>query len=372
MRNNAGAAEAQNSGGRVVIRLPRNWCGGKAKRFALGLPATAENLAYGAQLASRINSDYALGQFDATLARYKPQPKAEADAAYILGAYELWERYCDYKSPKWKAKTRHYYQVTLARHIAKMPQDWANPLAIRSWLLANTSEGVATRCLNSLQTVINWAIRCRLVAAQANPFDRMGRDLGSAQKAAPANALSQIETAAVIAAFANHPLHSAYTPFVEFLFLSGCRPSEAVGLRWQQVAKDCRSVEFNRSIVRVDGQAIENRLSKNNRSRIFPCSEPLTALLLSLDRPTNQNSLVFGRAGQPLNYEAFAKRPWPSVVYPVLGRKSTPYSARDTFITDQIAKGKPPALVAKWVDNSIAMIEAKYLDVSAIHTIRPD
>jgi integrase len=374
MRSNSGSAEAQDLNGRVIVRLPRNWFGGKPKRFALQLPATGENMAYGAQIATRINSDYALGQFDESLARYKPK-SAAIEPVESLTVSDLWNRYCTYKSPKWKAKTKDYYASILGRHVANMPQDWTKPLAIRGWLLQHTSDGMTVRILNTMQSIVSWAIRCRLIPAQQNPFEQMGKDIGDSQQSAPANALSPEEVRKVLDAFYSSAAWSHYGPYLDFLLFTGCRPSEAVGLCWEQITTDCRSITFNRSIVRIQGKIIKNALSKTNRSREFPCSNNLTDFLLALKSSvpaaTKGNALVFG-GGKPIDYEHFSRTAWKRLVDPVLGRPSTPYSCRDTFITDQIAKGKPPAVVAKWVDNSIAMIENKYLDVSAIRTIRPE
>jgi integrase len=49
-----------------------------------------------------------------------------------------------------------------------------------------------------------------------------------------------------------------------------------------------------------------------------------------------------------------------------VGRNTTPYSCRDTFITEQIAKGTPVAIVARWVDNSPEIIDKRYFDISAV------
>jgi integrase len=76
--------------------------------------------------------------------------------------------------------------------------------------------------------------------------------------------------------------------------------------------------------------------------------------------------------GQYFNYDTFYSRAWKTLAEKVTGLKTTPYSTRDTFITRQIEKGKPIAIIAKWVDNSTAIIEKNYLDTAAILSIRPD
>ncbi len=372
MRRNAGIAEARSCRGRVLIRLPRNWYEGKLKNISLGLPESAANMAFAANIANQINSDYALGQFDRSLARYKPQSVSMAAPAPVkITISELWEKYCQYKHPSWKIKTIDYYR-RLGIYVAKMPQEWEQPLAIREWLLTNTTRDIAVRVLKTLQTVLTWAIRCRLIPEQRNPYERMGADLqGKKQPPPPANAFSATEVTQILHTFTHCDRWSYYAPFVHFLFLTGCRPSEAVGLTWPQIAPDFSTIRFDRSVVKVQAKYEINQLSKTNRSRLFPCGGPLVALLTELKASAADDLVFQPPAGGYIDYEHLAHKPWARLVLPIAKRSTTPYSCRDTFITNEIALGKPAAIIAKWVDNSIQMIERKYLDIDRISSVKP-
>ncbi len=372
MRRNAGIAEARASKGRVLIRLPRNWYDGRLKNISLGLPESSANMAFAANIANQINSDYALGQFDRSLTRYKPQSVSLAEPVAVkFTVSELWEKYCQYKYPSWKIKTIDYYR-RLGIYVAKMPQQWEQPLNIREWLLANTTRDIAVRVLKTLQTVLTWAIRCRLIPEQRNPYERMGTDLqGKKQPPPPANAFSETEVAEIIHTFTHCDQWAYYAPFVRFLFLTGCRPSEAVGLTWPQIAPDFSTIRFDRSVVKVDRQYVINHLSKTNRSRLFPCGGPLVALLIELKAKASGDLVFQQPTGGYIDYEHLAHKPWLRLVLPIAKRSTTPYSCRDTFITNQIALGKPAAIIAKWVDNSIQMIERKYLDIDRISSVKP-
>jgi integrase len=368
LRRNSGIAEARSSRGRVLIRLPRNWYDGQLKNISLGLPDSAANIAFGANIANQINSDYSLGQFDRSLAKYKPKSVSLAEPVVVsLTVSDLWEKYCQYKATSWKVKTIDYYR-RLGVYVDRMPDRWENPLAIREWLLANTTQNIAARVLKTLQTVLDWAIRCRLISEQRNPYMGMGAELlGKRQPPPPANAFSVAEVAQILHTFSHSERWSYYAPFVHFLLLTGCRPSEAVGLTWGQIATDFSTIRFDRSVVKVDRKYEINHLSKTNRSRLFPCSRDLVILLAEL-QPAAQGELVFpSPAGKYLDYEHLAHRPWVTLVFPIVQRHTTPYSCRDTFITNEIALGKPAAIIAKWVDNSIKMIEGKYLDIDVIN-----
>ncbi|MBW4484936.1 MAG: hypothetical protein KME14_20565 [Tildeniella torsiva UHER 1998/13D] len=160
---------------------------------------------------------------------------------------------------------------------------------------------------------------------------------------------------------------------MEFLFLTGCHPSEAVGLRWKNVADDCDSVRFVGSITTSGrGKQIEVEGSKNNKKRTFPCSNRLRKLL-TLIRPVkiDPEALVFpAHRGGSINYNNFYNNAWEKVAEP-LQPESTPYSCRDKFITIQILKRVPESVIAQWCDTSVAVIQKHYADFLKMRDLRP-
>ena len=58
-----------------------------------------------------------------------------------------------------------------------------------------------------------------------------------------------------------------YAPFVKFLFWTGCRPCEPIGLRWDSVADDCSKVHFYESIVEVSGKKERREETKTSVRR---------------------------------------------------------------------------------------------------------
>jgi integrase len=373
MRSNSRAAEAKVKNGRIIIRLPRNWFAGKQKEFSLGIPSNPENLTYGRSIATQINADHRLGKFDTSLAKYRAQPEQPAEPLAVLTLPQLWGKYCEYKAPRWKAKTAHYNVMAIGHWIGQLPDPWSDALASRSFLLRSTTNGMAVRVLASIETCLDWAMRIGILEQQRNPYRRMGSDLKSkTDRVAGANAFSQTEQERLIQAFYNHPLWYCYGAFVKFLFLTGCRPSEAVGLDWEQVASDFSTIRFDRSVVRIGTNLHKNKLSKTNRSRIFYCNERLATFLSQLFSTRTQSGAVFLVRGHRVNYDTLSSRPWKTLSLEITGRDSTPYSARDTFISHQTESGKPIALIAQWVDNSTGMIEKKYLDTSVTQSIKPD
>lgn len=353
--------------------MPRSWFDGKQKNLALGIPATHENLAHGNAIAIQMNMDYLHGTFDFSMGKYKqkPQTVAPQQETVDLTIKELWGKYCDYKQPRWKASSTHYNRVIVGLWIDKITCDWRDSLSVRAFLLAATTEGITVRVLCSIETCLEWSMRIGLLPALRNPYKKMGSDL-KVGGLSVANALTAQEQYLVIDAFYAHPVWVHYARFVEFLFLTGCRPSEAVGLNWSQINADCSQICFDRSVVRIGKEWHQNKLSKTNRARIFYCNDRLKQLLADIHAEGKGKGAVFLVRGQYIDYGVFSRRPWKTIAFPILGRSSTPYSTRDTFITRQTEAGKPIAIIAKWVDNSTGMIEQKYLDTNATQSIKPD
>lgn len=356
---------------RLWLQFPRAWFDGDQKNKSLKLADTKENRAYAAELIRQMEWDYPRGEFDPTLRKYFKKPEVEKPADLTLA--ELWGKYCQYKATDRKPATIHYLVNGIGSHIRSCPYQRVDlSLEIRGWLLGRTSPEMARRVIKSLVTVINWGKQHKLIIDRPNPFKGMAADIKIDPSESAPNALNQAEKKSVLTAFDNSHYYAFYAPLVRFWLLTGCRPSEGIGLEWEQISTDCLRIKFDRSIIHIAGKPVRNKKSKTNRNRTFPCQEELQQLLLSQKQRRTKQSLVFpSPAGHPIDYSNFSARAWDKVVDPILDRPSTPYSCRDTFITEQIARGVPIALIAQWVDNSTEMIEKYYLDTSAISEIRP-
>jgi integrase len=357
--------------GRVRLRFPRTWYGGEQIFFSLGLPDNKNNRLYAETLAREIEWDRLKGNFDPSFAKYT-QVTSEPQPSLTLA--QLWAEYCQYKSKSLKPSSMHYLVNAIGVHVNRCPHKSIDKaLEVRTWLLKHTTAGMTRRVLSSLATVTKWGIKHQKVSTIHNPFIGMAEEIRIEKEATHANAFNAEERDHIIAAFEQSQNYRHYAPLVKFWFMTGCRPSEGIGLEWAQIDRDCSKILFDRSIVKIGKTTVKNRLSKNNRKRTFPCQQALQDFLLERRAGRNPKiDLVFpSKEGKPIDYMNFSSRAWNKIVDPIIDRHTTPYSCRDTFITDQIGKNVSPAIIAKWVDNSVEMIEKHYLDVSAISHIKP-
>jgi integrase len=367
-----GSISVVNVRGRLKLRFPRPWFDGEQKYLALEIPDDAGNRIIAQQRAQDIQIEYQKGLFDWELKKYRPQhSKPVQERKLTLSG--LWGRYCAYKAHKLKPKTLHYWVNTIGIHIDRCPhQNLDRALAIRDWLLESTTPNMTSRTLAALSTAVDWGIKHQAIAAAGNPFTGMSADIAVEKSEPRPNAFAASEKQRTIESFQTNPYYRHYADIVRFWFLTGCRPSEGIGLEWVQINDDCTKIRFDRSIVKIGSEVVKNKKSKTNKVRTFTCQPELRELLLDLKKRRSVNTLVFpAPSGIPIDYGNFAQRGWVKVVKPILGRDSTPYSCRDTFITEQLAANRPIAIVAKWVDNSPQIIQSRYLDMLAIEDITP-
>lgn len=296
-----------------------------------------------------------------------------------MSIQELWEEYLEYLKPIRKPTSLYHLEANISDKIKLCPfKSPDQALEIRSWLLNQTTESMAKRVLTQLNACCDWAIKRKKLDSTISPFLGMAKELKHhyEQEKTP-NAFTLAERDLVIAAFRDYRSSYAFyhklTPFVQFLFYTGCRPSEAVGLHWQDIDPDLRWIIFNGGVYTTSGGKFISSRGKggkaNNKTRKFPCNERLRELLSSILRT---HDLVFPspKKGNFINYHNFSGNIWHKLVDPIKPN-TTPYSCRDTFITEQIAKGVSLGIIAKWVDNSVTTIEKYYLDMEAIEHILP-
>ncbi len=326
---------------------------------------------------------------------YKPQPFYTRHLTLVpdikpqATVLEIWNKYVESAHTASKAKTLQSLAEFTKRFEKIGDVSILDALLVKGELAKGTvgqgtTPGMIKRCLMQLNSACKFAVKHGLI--DGNPYEGMAKEMGqfNYQLNPKPNAFTEAERDDVIEAFKNHSgnwngrgkcgfSYSHYASFVEFMFLTGCRPSEAIGLTWRQVSPDFSSVLFDGSTVTTsDGKQHRNKGSKNNKTRTFFCSASLRALLEAI-KPTNAapDDLVFpSPTGKAINYGNFSNKAWNVIVNPIKP-DTTPYCCRDTFITTQIIKGSRVMAIAKWCDTSVEMIEKHYADSQKIASIRP-
>jgi integrase len=353
---------------RLRLRIPSSvYPTGVKQELALNMADSEAGRTVAARILADVQLDIYNGELDPTLEKYKRKQIVKQETIY-----GLWCKYVDYKQPTIKLSTLSYYQE-IGKTLSRVPQSIVQALVVRDWLLRNVSPAYTARILKHLSSAVDWGIRHEEIDLVRNPYILMGKEIKGKNQAPGADAFTSGEKEEILNAFLTSHYYDHYYPFVYFLFLTGCRPSEAIGLRWGDISDDFSSIHFTGSIVQIKSKSVRMSGSKTNRVRSFPINSELRDLLQAVHRTEYLlDRLVFPSVGsveKPIAYINFCQRAWYKIVTPIINRHTTPYSCRDTFITEQIAANVPISVVAKWCDNSPQMIGTRYFDVSAINFV---
>jgi integrase len=256
--------------------------------------------------------------------------------------------------------------VPLLPMLGKLRLTDLTTAAIRTWhrdVALHCGAYTANRAASLLHSILALAEEDFGVRAPAMP-NNLARRRNREKKAI----LSSEQIAALIAAAREDPEHGI---FYTFPFLAGTRPSEQLGLLWDEV-------DFERGVIRVcriqerDGALTETTKTEAG-TREIPMGATLRAMLLDwrVRCPRRRGELhrVFpgpGRlqpwpkprlgGGGPLLYQNFRKRYWQPVFAKLGLPYVTPHSARHSFISTLQAQGIEVGLVAKLAGHASAVV----------------
>ena len=279
-----GSVVVFNSNNRLQLRFR---FGGKRRYLSLGLADTQLNRRFAELKAAEIEQDILKEKFDTTLEKYKSasdRGKKYIDSQKIQQSTphldELWKKYCEFKKPQVSPSTYAKDFKRHGNHIANLPTRALDEASsIRDWLLEHKSVDTAKRCLTQIKACCKWSVNEGLV--EVNPFAQMTITLPKGtDEYADINPFSREERDLIIQTFAGDRYYSFYTPYVQFLFFTGCRPSEAVALQWKHI--NSKAVQFRQSIVISEEGLVCKQGLKTQKKREFPINSELQVILAQI------------------------------------------------------------------------------------------
>ncbi len=157
--------------------------------------------------------------------------------------------------------------------------------------------------------------------------------------------------------------HAQYADYIEFLFLSGTRTSEALGLKWEHIDFDKKIIRLQEAkVLATSGRrtrGIQKRGLKTQKQRILPMSQRLYELLVArIESSVDLSQNVF----ESINHHNFRGAAYKTVLNRLGITYRKPYQTRHTFITI-MANHSDLKLhqVAKICGTTTKMIEEHYL-----------
>lgn len=291
---------------------------------------------------------------------------------------KLWEMYVVYKAPTVAVSTLKNAYSAISYHVNKLPkQSLEDALEIRDYLVDNLKPDTAKKYLNNITACCDWGVNYGHISN--NPFLGMTKDIKTQPKQLEdIKPFSKAEKDAIIKAFETDLYYSHYASFVKFLFFTGCRTSEAIGLKWKHINPDCQKINFCESYVRGTRKG-----TKTGKPRIFPCNAQLQNFLKSIKPESGDpESLVFpSPEGKEIDDHNFLSRAWKGyknrhgnkvdgvvtrlVKEGLVSEYRSQYNTRHTFITQCLEAGINVVQIAKWVGNTPEIIMRHYAGITA-------
>jgi integrase len=276
----------EDADGRLRLRWTHQ---GQRYCLSVGLPDSKANRLVARNKANRIESEIAHDLFDPTLKRYR----ADHDRRDALTVVQLFQKFKVAKTKEVHPRTLQKYDAVLNHlglaSIAKTRIDALSTEALErtyTYLMETVSPRTAKELLGLVSACWKWAIDQELI--QKNPWPPLVRWIKSQPRQRPKPFTSE-EIQAILEAFRTDTRWSCYYPFVLFLFCSGCRISEAIGLRWQDLNDDCSQAWIGTSLVRG-----KRKSTKTNRDRTIGLPVEVSTLLLAIKpQAVDSQSLVF-------------------------------------------------------------------------------
>lgn len=351
---------------RGMIRLKYRW-GGKYEFISLGLEYNDDNLVIAKAKASQIESDIIFNHYEGK-EKYEinPRPKDVWNFPKILDYY---------------LDSKHHDTTTIKS--VNILKDWCArsspkllfPDKIDEWILYlkkeiprldNNGCGYADSTIFTNVKILRSAIY-------------FAHDMGKIPKPQiVAKACSLIKTKSkkeirvysreeinlIISAFRHNKNHSYYADLIHFRFLTGCRPSEAIALTWDDIIYDDNRtyIRFNKRF--ADG-VLKQGLKDKRPFRYVPCNEQLQMLLGAI--PKQHSLLIFPAIkGGYIDTDNFAKRHWNTVLdgLVVLGKlkyRIPFYDERHCFGTLVCRQVSDLQTVANIMGNSPTVLQKHYL-----------
>jgi len=310
--------EPQKGNLRIVVTIDK-----KRHVISTGLKDDPVNRQLATNIVNQIKLDDQLNQLDQTLNKYKPKHTGRGGSLLLVS--KLLKDFIEYKKPTLERNSLTRYQ-NLSNYVTKFlagvyVTDLTPEIAqeFRDKLLKKLSNNTVKDYLMVLNSCLNWGVERELLSS--NPFLKASRGIKSNE--IEESEIFELDEVKLIFLKADL-LIPAYSAYIKFLFLTGCRPGEGVALKWEDVNFSKRKLTIDES---YDG--VDFKPTKTRKSRTFNMDDKVYSLLKSLSK---ECALVFHKDNQPIVYQTFKKN-WDSFLNKLGIPDRSPYSCRHTFIT---------------------------------------
>ena len=349
-------------------------------------PYTIEGIESALSIAKVIESDIYRRVFDSSLVKYGLAKETTPKLTEVVNLpvnleptlKEIWDTYKLAKASSVAPRTKEVNWYPIDNWFIWLPKECqilANADKLLQTLRGKYKDTTLKPLLVTLSAAVNLSIRLGK-PIKSNTIAALLELLVTPKK--EIQAYSSKEIAVILAAFykgrfdkdSSVVSSSYYAGFVEFRFLTGCRPSEAIALTWSDIKLegDRCQVVFSKRVAGMKDKSVQAGTKNGVAARVFPGNKQLKELIDNLPRIPNEGNLVFPshRSKKVIDTHNFNNRWWQPIINELVKLGELPfylpfYDCRHTFITHMIRQGIDIASLGAISGNSSETILANYL-----------
>jgi integrase len=340
---------------RGMLRLRWSYRG-ERYNLSTGTPEGSVNRTIAEMTARIIEGDMVTGNFDPSLAKYRHQPQ-DVQSISVTALFEKFTAYkkkalYDRSLDKLKALKAPLKEFFGDKAAAAVGDDTAD--AFRMHLATWMSPATQKERLITLNACWEWGVNQKLLTE--NPWTEVRKRVKVSAGPKP-KPFTPDEVQSILTGFRTLQRYSHYADFVEFLFSTGCRLGEAIGLQWQHLSNDFSTIWVGEAVARGGTR----KPTKTNRSREFKLPTNIQKLLKNRYRGESADALVFtSPRGRHIDDHNFGQRTWKAVLSSVAVPYRYPYLCRHTFISHALEAGCKPMAIAEMTGHDPEVLFSRY------------
>ncbi len=332
----------------------------QSKRYSISLTYySKENLKLARKKAILIESDMLNDTFDSSLNKYKlsGETSQRIPQKSFVEYFEEWVKFyrqmdCEYNSD---------YNST--RNIMKKWGEVNSSNILRKLNSEPNSAVTYNRRLSYLKGFVRWLVKRGIW--KDGPLEDAAKRKIPKKNLPTRKPFSVEEITKVLDAFkydtycpkCSSTKHSHYYPFIYFMFKTGVRNAEAIGLRVGSIDLQANQIHIKEVLARsLKNTSSLNRVrkeTKNGKERVLPLTSDLLEVLLPIISNKNADDLVFQSPnGLAIDDNNFRSRIFKKILKDLGIDNRVLYACRHTFGSRCIDEGITPVMTAFLMGNN--------------------
>jgi len=358
IKNQKGTVSVENFKNRIRLRWRY-----QGKRFSLSLWHYSKvNLLEARKVALQIERDILLNSFDPNLGKYGGRGAARAGGVgkikeTFVDQFEFWVK--NYKQMDCELHTNYNSTRNMLKNWGQITES-----NIQQKLASQKNAAVTyNRRLSILKGFIKWLVK--IGSWKHNPLEDINPKRVKKPDLPKRTPFSITEIQLILDAIKNDTYspkcssfkHSHYYHFLYFMFSTGVRNAEAIGLRVGNIDLLNNIITIKevlaRSLVSQSSVGRIRKETKNGKVRYLPLSMDLKLILMPILKDKQQDDLVFtSPKGKAIDDKNFQNRIFKRVLRQLGIKERVIYAIRHTFSSRCIDSGLTPVQTAFLMGNN--------------------